>query len=341
MKRSLSVSLVLILITFGLPTNSYASSNGEALVWKPYPIGPAFELGSYNHTDVSKKIKWYSWNPDDKYFVSFARPFTIRLAQEVKITDKNANCTSVPIKVRREISEREVRDTLNQTSIQFFQADFGFNKAITPSQIISRPIIYTVDPSSWKDKVDQEINLHVPICSDSIGKSLSELVGNEITINLRLSYSTNVDENLANIDPKCSEILGSKCMFYSRVASIFKVKFNQSSLNLENLKYAYQEEIDKEKDYLQTKPCDVPYASYDKQSNSNIMVKDNKALCESSQRNLDFLNSEIARASKLLQPTPISTVSPKLTKITCTKGKLTKKVSGTNPKCPKGYKKAG
>ena len=26
--------------------------------------------------------------------------------------------------------------------------------------------------------------------------------------------------------------------------------------------------------------------------------------------------------------------------ITCTKGKLTKKISGTNPKCPKGYKKA-
>ena len=339
MRRNWVIFLTLVLLSSGLPSNSYASSNGEALVWKPYPIGPAFELGSYNHTDVSKKIKWYSWNPDDKYFVSFARPFTIRLAQEVKITDKNANCTSVPIKVRREISEREVTDSANQTSIQFFQADFGFNKAITPSQIISRPIIYTVDPSSWKDKVDQEINLHVPICSDSIGKSLSELVGNEITINLRLSYSTNVDENLANIDPKCSEILGSKCMFYSRVASIFKVKFNQSSLNLENLKYAYQETIDKEKDYLQAKPCDVPYASYDQQSNSNIMVKDNKALCESSQRNLDFLNSEIARASKLIQPTPISTVSPKLTKITCVKGKAIKKVTGINPKCPTGYKK--
>jgi hypothetical protein len=26
--------------------------------------------------------------------------------------------------------------------------------------------------------------------------------------------------------------------------------------------------------------------------------------------------------------------------ITCTKGKTTKKVSGTNPKCPKGYEKA-
>ena len=339
MRRNWVFFLTLVLLSSGLPSNSYASSNGEALVWKPYPIGPAFELGSYNHTDVSKKIKWYSWNPDDKYFVSFARPFTIRLAQEVKITDKNANCTSVPIKVRREISEREVTDSLNQTSIQFFQADFGFNKAITPSQIISRPIIYTVDPSSWKDKVDQEINLHVPICSDSIGKSLSELVGNEITINLRLSYSTNVDENLANIDPKCSEILGSKCMFYSRVVSIFKVKFNQSSLNLENLKYAYQETIDKEKDYLQAKPCDVPYASFDQQSNSNIMVKDNRALCESAQRNLDFLNSEIARATKSLEPTSKSTISPKKITITCLKGKVIKKVTGINPKCPSGYKK--
>jgi hypothetical protein len=339
MRRKLVILLTLVFLSSGLPSNSYASSNGEALVWKPYPIGTAFELGSYNHTDVSKKIKWYSWNPDDKYFVSFAQPFTIRLAQEVKITDKNANCTSVPIKVRREISEREVTDTLNQTSIQFFQADFGFNKAVTPSQIISRPIIYTVGPSSWKDKVDQEINLHVPICSDSIGKSLPELVGNEITINLRLAYSTNVDENLANIDPKCSEILGNKCMFYSRVASIFKVKFSQSSLNLENLKYAYQETIDKEMDYLQPKPCDVPYASYDKQSNSNISVKDNKALCESSQRNLDFLNSEIARASELLQPTPISKVTPKPTKIACVKGKQTKKVNGPNAKCPKGFKK--
>jgi hypothetical protein len=127
------------------------------------------------------------------------------------------------------------------------------------------------------------------------------------------------------------------------------------------LKYAYQETIDREKDYLQAKPCDVPYASYDQQSNSNIMVKDNKALCESSQRNLNFLNSEIARASKLLQPTPtptptptpvatatttpsatvVATVKPtaKKTTITCVKGKTTKKVTGVNPKCPAGYKK--
>jgi hypothetical protein len=68
-------------------------------------------------------------------------------------------------------------------------------------------------------------------------------------------------------------------------------------------------------------------------------VKDNKALCESSQRNLDFLNSEIARASKLLQPTPISKVTPKPTKITCVKSKQTKKVNGLNAKCPKGFKK--
>ena len=33
MKRSLSVSLVLILITFGLPTNSYAATDGCPDTW--------------------------------------------------------------------------------------------------------------------------------------------------------------------------------------------------------------------------------------------------------------------------------------------------------------------
>jgi hypothetical protein len=32
------------------------------------------------------------------------------------------------------------------------------------------------------------------------------------------------------------------------------------------------------------------------------------------------------------------TVAPTKKTITCVKGKKTKKVSGTNPKCPKGYK---
>jgi hypothetical protein len=36
-----------------------------------------------------------------------------------------------------------------------------------------------------------------------------------------------------------------------------------------------------------------------------------------------------------------SAVSNSKVSITCTKGKTIKKVSGTNPKCPKGYKKAG
>ena len=123
------------------------------------------------------------------------------------------------------------------------------------------------------------------------------------------------------------------------IARILDIKFTQSNLDLESLKYAYQETIDKEKNYLQAKPCDVPYLSHDQQSNSNIMVKDNRALCESAQRNLDFLNSEIARATKSLEPTPKSTISPKKITITCLKGKVIKKVTGINPKCPSGYKK--
>lgn len=343
MRRNLVVLLTLVLLSSSLPSISYASSNGEALIWSASPIRPSINLGnSYSHIDASKKLKWYVWDLENKYFLSNRQPFSIRFAKEIKITDKNANCTSVPISIRRELSERDILDTSNQTYIEFFQIDIGFNKTITPTQITARPIIYNINPSNWKGKSQEEIIAYLPICKDSIGKSIADLVGNEITINFRITYSTNVGEDLMNIEPKCTNVLEGKCMFYSGISRIFGVKFIQSDLNLESLKYAYQETIDKEKDYLQAKPCDVPYTSYDQQSNSNIMLKDNNALCESSQRNLDFLNSEISRALKLLQPTPSPTptkvaVAKKIL-INCVKGKITKKVSGTNPKCPKGYK---
>lgn len=337
MKKYPIIFLSLVLLSFGLPSSSHANSIGEALIWKPGTIRPGFDQNAL-HIDLSKKIKWYSWDLENRYFLSFRQPFSIRLAQEVKISDINVNCTSVPIRIKRELSATEVTDASNQTLIQFFQADFGSKKGMTRSQLYSKPIIYTVGPSSW-NKIDNEIKLDVPICADSIGKSIAELVSNSVTINLRIAYATNFDENLNKIDPKCDEILAGKCMFYSPIDQILGIKFSQSNLDLESLKYAYQETIDKERNYLKTKPCDVPYAWYDQQSNSKIMIKDNRALCEAAQWNLDFLNSEIVRATKSLEPTPKSTISPKKVTITCIKGKTTKKVSGTNPKCPKGYKK--
>lgn len=361
MKRLISIFLALSVITLGLPSNSFANSNGEALIWKPWTFRPAFQQNA-NHIDLSKKIKWYSWDVENKYFLSFRQPFSIRLAEEVKITNVNVNCTSVPIRVKRELSQKEAADASNQTLIQFFQADFGSNRGITRSQLNSKPIIFTIDSSSW-NVVDDEIQLAVPICANSIGKSLAELVGNSVSINLRIAYSTNFDENLNKIDPKCDEILGGKCMFYSPIQAIFGIKFSELNLDFESLKYAYQETIDKEKNYLQAKPCEVPYASYDQQSNSNKMVKDNKAICEASKRNLDFLNSELEKAKRVVSPsssptpatkvgassspTPTSSPLPKTTSavlsqkstITCTKGKKVKKVEAVKPKCPKGYKK--
>ena len=339
MRRIISVFLTVSIMNISLPIHSYATNNGEALIWSASPVRPSLNLGnSYSHIDASKKIKWYVWDLENKYFLSNKQPFTIRVAKEVKIVDKSANCVDIPVNIRRELSEKEATDPTNQTYIEFFQADFGFNKSISPSQIASRPIIHTINYSSWKGKLQEEIVSYIPICRDSIGKSISDLMGNEITLNFRVAYSSILDENLVNIEPKCTQILGGKCIFYSAVTRIFGVKLNLSSLDLQDLRYAYQETIDKDKDYLQAKPCDIPYASYDQQSNVNIMVKDSKALCESAQRNLDFLNLEIAKALKPLQPIPSTTTSPKLVNITCIKGKTTKKVSGTNPKCPKGYK---
>jgi hypothetical protein len=39
------------------------------------------------------------------------------------------------------------------------------------------------------------------------------------------------------------------------------------------------------------------------------------------------------------QTAPVKKTVPKLKTINCVKGKMSKKVSGSNPKCPTGYKK--
>jgi len=69
------------------------------------------------------------------------------------------------------------------------------------------------------------------------------------------------------------------------------------------------------------------------------------SLCEDT-ANLDLASFSITRemidasVAKALNP-PKVVVSPtiKNTTITCIKGKLTKKVTAVNPKCPSGYKK--
>ena len=349
MKRLVPLILTVILIAVGLPSKSYADNSSLALVWGPSPILNTFEFGKngFLHLDLSKKVKWYRWDLENNYYLSLRQPFSIRIAQEIKILDKDSKCTSVPIKVRRHLSLSQASDSLNSTSIQFFASDIGFNKGISTQQVISRPIIFTIGPSDWKANSLEEQDFSVPVCEDSIGRSLSGLIESEITLNFRYSYSTNADQSYINIDPKCDEIKDNRCIFNSEIVRVFRVKFTQTSPSLASLKSVYQETIGRESDYLQAKPCEVPYLDYDQQSNSNTLRKDNKALCESRLRNLEFLNSEIATFSRAIlsaelkakQDAEVKAALTKKTTITCVKGKLTKKVTAVKPKCPAGYKK--
>ena len=380
MKRLLSLILTVILIAVGLPSKSYADNSSLALVWGPSPILHTFEFGKngFLHLDLTKKVKWYSWDLENNHYLSLRQPFSIRIAQEIKILDKDSKCTSVPIKVRRHLSLSQAADSLNSTSIQFFASDIGFNKGISTQQVISRPIIFTIGPSDWKANSLEEQDFSVPVCEDSLGRAVSGLIGSEITLNFRYTYSTNADESYINIDPKCDEIKDNRCIFNSGIVRVFRVKFTQTSPSLASLKSVYQETIGRESDYLQAKPCEVPYLDYDQQSNSNTLRKDNKALCESRLRNLEFLNSEIATFSRAILSAELKAkqeaelkakqdaesqaaaalkakqeseanagaakatakaAATKKTTIACVKGKLIKKVTAVKPMCPAGYKK--
>ena len=53
---------------------------------------------------------------------------------------------------------------------------------------------------------------------------------------------------------------------------------------------------------------------------------------------MPLISSELQKSFVLPTPTPKPTIKPKTYKITCVKGKIKKYVTGTNPKCPTGYK---
>lgn len=52
-----------------------------------------------------------------------------------------------------------------------------------------------------------------------------------------------------------------------------------------------------------------------------------------------YLKNSTNNSMLLVTPKEIKTIEPRTSSIICAKGKLTKKVTGVNPKCPTGYKK--
>jgi hypothetical protein len=65
----------------------------------------------------------------------------------------------------------------------------------------------------------------------------------------------------------------------------------------------------------------------------------NWIVAQSSSAFSDIVPVKITAAPKSILPAPKSAVKPKKVTIACVKGKLTKKVTGSAPKCPTGYKK--
>jgi hypothetical protein len=65
----------------------------------------------------------------------------------------------------------------------------------------------------------------------------------------------------------------------------------------------------------------------------------NWIVAQSSPAFSDIVPVKITAAPKSILAAPKPAVTPKKVTITCVKGKLTKKIAGSTPKCPTGYKK--
>ena len=273
MKRLISVSLALILITLAFPSNSFANSPTSI----PRPLPPRAENIFILPTIIT---------PGANVTVTFNVIFS--------------------------------RDTVRTTAV------VGFRERADPSGVYYSSLTYdsTGTPSNQLLKAQIMIPAWAPI-----GKYELQIVlpydadgqSGFVQIKDALFVGTEADKTSAEAR---SNLLSQQIIFSPIVKSSYKqtlrslpMKFNATS-NLPVFVYNNTNDV-----------CEYEAGSI------SLKMAGRCVIAISQEGNDKFAPAE----NVILEFSIIGT--QKLT-ITCTKAKITKKVSGTNPKCPKGYKKA-
>jgi len=287
MKRHLSVSLVLILITFGLPTNSYAATDGCPDTWSidtsQYPnseLGDAkFKLGpKMVQTVVSQRILEYKGETGSV-------PKLDNLLQQGR-----ANAVFVYLYGRSTVEtivKVEVKDCLRPQNFTFNHLLYEKRLFSAPFEIISASTYATQFPNLFIDFKKQE--------------AFSAYIANQ--------------------------------------------------------KLLAQSRIDREKSFTQRRFFPTVLLGIGDSDESGFkgnlpIIPMTENCVKPSVERAGFAEFTFGNKCQFawlsVSPTQLGLIEPftvDLTlnskSITCIKGKVTKKVSGTNPKCPKGYKVKG
>jgi hypothetical protein len=313
MKRFLTLSLTLIMITFGLPATSYADEIECPDTWI---VDSPEDLTKYTSRTATLMTKTYGPN-------SYAQKTKKKISYIFDATGENLLVSETP----------DQNDDLVNNGWALFMAlvapttqnylvfNFSIEGCVSEGNfkipyIVPEAKITKIPLAEWS--TNPEIQSKFP--SEQVVEKITSQLG------LLINRSKNGYFLKGNLNVNSPKYKALKVIPFS-VVDPFRATNMISAPNIALLLPAQRDcfEFDAKEGLVipKGKTCKVAAVMIDQKEITSRFAVPNSKL------NLIMLDEFTITAKEFLST------------ILCFKGKTTKKVSGTNPKCPKGYKKAG
>ena len=298
MKRYLSASLVLILMTFGVPTNSFAATDGCPDTW-------TIDLNQYPNQELRAAKNKLGINMAEKTetrFIEFigpqgqmpsiSGPLTVNYRNPLTYLYSNSKLETT-VKV-------ELKDCPNAVNFTFVYNWLDATKNIFES--MTTKSFASKHSNQFSDfKKQQEFDKSIEL--------LTKKIQNDVSRRTRLGMSR---IPFGFVDASLQSVANSKEIGITGDLRFFTATLDPECVAGNSQAYAL---------IVGSGICRFAIG---------VLIPADRSKLSSNPEQINFW---------YLVETFELDLTSKSTSITCKKGKKTKKVSGTNPKCPKGYKK--
>ena len=366
----------MLMITFGLPANSYAALEGCPSNWNIKL--PELSIKKYSKLSNNAKVYFYTsslFGPDNStkqikgLKFPLDTPITQRFQQQFALKTILPEVYEKLNNLGRDAvwsSNYEIVNPNNQ-KIDKFQADYLFGSP-------ARPWLLYFSGIGNGTQIKWNLNISIKACSDY------KISSNIFTLNNLEMSSASIDDYFKNsatqsynlFDFKQEEIIRSRLDANKKLIEQGRLnekvaleQLGNNDLGGKSFQYFYLgtnpadciDSISRSGDkdnvtpvsvVVKTSSCQVSVVadfSLGEQENCVTGSCTSDANYESLIKNFKSLGGDSWTGDLVeIDSFKINQKTSKINQvqsITCLKGKLTKKVSGKNPKCPKGYKKAG